>query len=47
VLKGESPAKMAFLPLSKIDILLNRSTAKAIGLEFNPDLVAKATKVLD
>jgi putative ABC transport system substrate-binding protein len=47
VLKGESPAKMAFLPLSKIDILLNRSTAKAIGLELKDDLVAKATKVVD
>lgn len=47
VLKGESPAKMAFLPLTKIDVLLNRSTAKAIGLELKPDLVAKATKVVD
>ena len=47
VLKGESPAKMAFLPLTKIDILLNRSTAKAIGLKLNDDLVAKATKVVD
>jgi putative ABC transport system substrate-binding protein len=47
VLKGESPAKMAFLPLTKIDILLNRSTAKAIGLELSDELQAKATKVVD
>lgn len=47
VLKGESPAKMAFLPLTKIDILLNRRTAKAIGLNLNKDLLAKATKVVD
>jgi putative ABC transport system substrate-binding protein len=47
VLKGESPAKMAFLLLTKIDILLNRSTAKAIGLELSDELQAKATKVVD
>jgi len=47
VLKGESPAKMAFVPLTKIDILLNRSTAKAIGVDFSDALVAKATKVVD
>ena len=47
VLKGESPAKMAFLPLSKIDIRLNRSTAKAIGLNLDASLVKKANEVVD
>lgn len=47
VLKGESPAKMPFLPLEKIDILLNRSTAKEIGLTFSDELQKKATKVVD
>jgi putative ABC transport system substrate-binding protein len=47
VLKGESPATMAFLPLTKIDILINRSTAKAIGLDVSDALLAKANKVVD
>jgi len=41
VLKGESPAKMAFLPLSKIDVRLNKQTAKEIGLTI-PEAVLKA-----
>ncbi|MEB3199970.1 MAG: ABC transporter substrate-binding protein [Synechococcaceae cyanobacterium] len=47
VLKGESPAKMAFLPLSKIDININRSTANAIALKLNDGVLKKATKVVD
>jgi putative tryptophan/tyrosine transport system substrate-binding protein len=47
VLKGESPAKMPFLPLTKIDIRLNKTTAKAIDLKLNDALLKKANQVVN
>jgi putative ABC transport system substrate-binding protein len=47
VLKGESPAKMPFLPLTKIDVLINRTTAKAIDLKLSDAIVKKANKLVD
>lgn len=44
LLKGESAAKMAFLPFIKIDILVDRSTVKAIGLELSDELQAEAAR---
>jgi len=38
---------MALLTRTKIDILLNRSTAKAIGLTHSDDLVTKATQEVE
>jgi len=46
VLKGESPAKMAFEPLTKTDLLVSESTAKAIGVTLPAELVAKANQVV-
>ena len=43
VLKGESPASMAFEPLTKTDLLVNLATAKAIGVEI-PEAVVKNAK---
>jgi putative ABC transport system substrate-binding protein len=47
VLKGESPAKMAFLPLRKIDVRLNQTTAKEIGLEIPESVLKSANEVVD
>jgi putative ABC transport system substrate-binding protein len=47
VLKGESPAKLAFLPLTKIDVRLNRSTAKGIGIKFSDALTKKANEIVN
>ncbi|MEB3307151.1 MAG: ABC transporter substrate-binding protein [Cyanobacteriota bacterium] len=46
VLNGESPAEMAFEPLTKTDMLVSEATAKAIGVTLPADLVAKADKVV-
>ena len=43
VLKGESPATMAFEPLTKTDLLVNLATAKAIGVTI-PEAVIKDAK---
>ena len=46
VLKGESPAAMAFEPLTKTDLLVSEATAKAIGVTLPQDLLAKADQVV-
>ena len=45
VLKGESPAKMAFEPLTKTELLVNKATAAAIGVTLPKDLIKKAKVV--
>jgi len=47
VLKGESPAKMAFEPLTKTDLLVSQATAKAIGVELPEALVKRANQVVN
>jgi|APCry1669189000_1035189.scaffolds.fasta_scaffold32057_1 putative ABC transport system substrate-binding protein len=47
VLKGESPAKMAFLPLSKIDVRLNKTTAKEIGLTIPEPVLKSANEIVE
>jgi putative ABC transport system substrate-binding protein len=46
VLKGESPATMAFEPLTKTDLLVSQATAKAIGVSLPEDLIKRANKVV-
>jgi putative ABC transport system substrate-binding protein len=46
VLKGESPAKMAFEPLTKTDLLVSEATARAIGVSLPAELVARANQVV-
>jgi len=43
VLRGESPAKLAFEPLTKTELLVNRTTAASLGLEI-PEAVLKEAK---
>ena len=45
-LKGESPATMAFEPLTKTDLLVSKATAKAIGVTLPEDLIKRANKVV-
>jgi len=45
VLKGESPAAMAFEPLKKTDLLLSQGTAKAIGVTLPEPLLKRANQV--
>jgi putative ABC transport system substrate-binding protein len=46
VLKGESPATMAFEPLTKTDLLVSKATAKAIGVTLPEALLKRADKVV-
>lgn len=46
VLRGESPASMAFQPLSSTDLLVNLSTARAIGVSVPEALLQRADRVL-
>jgi putative ABC transport system substrate-binding protein len=46
VLKGTSPATMAFEPLTKTDLLVSQATAKAIGVELPEALLKQADKVV-
>ena len=43
VLRGESPARLAFEPLTKTELLVNRTTAASLGLEI-PEAVLKEAK---
>ena len=45
VLKGESPAKMAFEPLTKTELLVNLATAKAIGVTIPEAVIEQAKQV--
>ena len=43
VLRGESPAKLAFEPLTKTELLVNRTTAASLGFQI-PEAVLKEAK---
>lgn len=47
VLKGESPATMAFEPLTKTDLLVSQATAKAIGVTLPAALLKRANQVVN
>jgi putative ABC transport system substrate-binding protein len=46
VLKGESPATMAFEPLTKTELLVNKATAEAIGVTLPEALLKEAKEVV-
>jgi putative ABC transport system substrate-binding protein len=46
VLKGESPATMAFEPLTKTELLVNKATARAIGVTLPEALIQEAKEVV-
>jgi putative tryptophan/tyrosine transport system substrate-binding protein len=47
VLKGAKPADVPFYQLTKFELLLNRTTARSLGLDFAASLLTVADEVIE
>jgi putative ABC transport system substrate-binding protein len=47
VAKGSKPAELPIVPSSRFHLAINLKTAKALGLELSPTLVARTDEVIE